>query len=207
MFQEYDEGIVRLSEAKLLIREEILAGLCADKVVLDLGCSGDSIPSFAHSVISTFAKETWGADRGAWVDIEDNEKFITIDLEQSSWDLIPDRPWDIIICSEIIEHMRNPGDFLDNLRRFDCDIFVSTPNPCALNYFFPFTKGMEIGNYYHLCQFTPRQFMNLADLYGFNVRYGGFCSTFGAGRPSDNPWLQTGTYYVIRKRDAYRTRR
>jgi len=185
----------RLPDQDVIPIVQVLQTLCKDKLVLDIGCYGSIAPSNNHKAIVQVAKEVWGVDQKNPDNIED---FTVIDLEEDSWDLIPEKPWDFIVATEVIEHMRNPGNFVKNLSRFKCPIILSTPNPSDFEVFNHMLLGVEIGNSFHFCLFTVRALMNLVHQYGFNVTQVYFVTADGRLRYSDNPFLQSGVVYILK---------
>jgi SAM-dependent methyltransferase len=129
----------------LVQRIDFLKSLCRERSVLHLGCtnwpyreqsSGDE--RFLHHVLSKSASELWGLDS----DIEGltalNEQGVEnlhrADLENLAAASI-DRTFDVIVAGEVIEHLSNPGLFLEGVKRFmraDTDLVITTVNAyCA----------------------------------------------------------------------------
>ena len=194
----YNISMMRLPEADILDHDDIIAGFCADKVVLDIGCVGDIKPSETHFIIESVASSTWG------VDIKNPTKdpnIITLDIDKNGIVGLPDINWEMVVCSEIIEHLKNPGNFLESLRQFNCDIIITTPNPLYFGQFLHMLIGIETGNAFHFSGFTVRQFSNLARECGFDILEAIFCTTKSHVLFTTNPYLQPNQLFRIRKYD------
>jgi SAM-dependent methyltransferase len=75
-----------------------------------------------------------------------------------------DRSFDVVTCIDVIEHVREPLEFLTNLRRIACSvIFLTTPNWTAGRCMWP----------YHLREYTPRELVDLLTPLGILRLYRG----------------------------------
>jgi len=113
---------------KLVQRLELIGQLCAGKSVLHLGCTNypyteQSIKDdmLLHSSLAKSATELYGFDFDqAGIDILENlgtQNLYRADLERL--DEVPlDRTFDVIVAGEMIEHLNNPGLFLNGIKRF-----------------------------------------------------------------------------------------
>jgi SAM-dependent methyltransferase len=73
--------------------------------ILDIGCGdGNELILFRY-----FASTVVG------VNDDPNAKNISVDFFGDYLDYIPDEPFDAIWCSHVLEHIRNPGLFLDKI--------------------------------------------------------------------------------------------
>lgn len=109
--------------AKLVDRTGFILERCKGKVVLDIGASG-----YMHEAIVSVAKKCYGIDRppniDGWSDIL--PRIMSKDL----WGIdLDDQPLkeltalreqidevELIICGEVLEHLSNPGRFLEALQ-------------------------------------------------------------------------------------------
>jgi len=115
----YDRMVHPIPDADVIERERWILEQCLDKTVLHFGCNG-----LLHKGIEDAANEAWGVDK----DEGDASHFIKLDLDSPDWDL-PDKDWEIIICGEVLEHLSNPGLFLDKLRAIaHCPVVFTAPN-------------------------------------------------------------------------------
>jgi SAM-dependent methyltransferase len=113
---------------QLVQRLDLIKELCSGKRVLHLGCTNypytqDSIDNemLLHFELEKIAGDLWGMDSDqAGIDIlnERGSKQIVLgDLEKLG-ELELDQTFDVIIAGEMIEHLNNPGLFLDGIKRF-----------------------------------------------------------------------------------------
>lgn len=122
-----------------------LKALCRDRRVLHLGCTNwpyMDAPlrdgTLLHLQLQAVARELWGLDgdeRGlAQLTAHGVPHLIRGDIERLDA-LALDTTFDVIVAGEIIEHLSNPGRFLDGVRhlmRDDTILVVTTVNAyCA----------------------------------------------------------------------------
>ncbi len=130
---------------ELVQRVEFIKNACAGKKVLHLGCTNYPYTKEAienemllHTELGKTAKELYGFDFDqAGIDILQTsgaENLFQADLEKLE-DVDLDETFDVIIAGEIIEHLRNPGMFLQGIQRFmnaETDLLITTVNAfCA----------------------------------------------------------------------------
>lgn len=133
-----------------------------DKVVLDIGSSG-AISKAIRAVSSKY----YGVDKSG-------EDVFECDLDESP-ELLPIYPdVQIIILSEVLEHLANPGNFLKSLRqRYSVDIFITVPNAGAYT-----TKDeCEVVNKDHVSWYSYTTLKNLLERYGFKVQFSRWYNT------------------------------
>lgn len=132
----------------LVQRVDFIKTVCKDRKVLHLGCTNfpyteDSISNemLLHFQLEKIATELYGFDfdqRG--LDIlkkQGSNKLYQADLE--NLESVPiDQTFDVIIGGEIIEHLSNPGLFLNGIKRFmnaETRLVLTTINAyCALRF-------------------------------------------------------------------------
>ena len=104
-----------LPPAKTVDRAKFLLERCTGKRVLEFGASGPM-----HEAIVTVANECRGVDRN------DAPGVIGFNLDDVGFDYLPETvgPPDVIICGEVLEHLSNPGWFLERLRKQFPDVPV-----------------------------------------------------------------------------------
>lgn len=106
-----------------MIREDIILELIKNKSVLDVGSVGQSQKYGLWSLMKKQAKSLLG------IDIEDsNDKDIVKgNIENYKFN----KKFDVVIAGDLIEHLDNPGMFLDNINKCmhkDSILIITTPN-------------------------------------------------------------------------------
>lgn len=154
----YHKMYHKIPPTSVVGREEFILKECDGKVVLDIGCAG---PFSQH--IKAKAKEWHGFDvlPGEW-----NQ----IDLDSQEIGIIPDI--DLIVCGEILEHLSNPGFFLDNLRKSygGRKVIFTVPNAFASPSYQSVKRGVEMVNRDHVAYYSWWTLSNLLERYGYKIR-------------------------------------
>ncbi len=145
------------------------------KRVLHFGSAGP-----LHGILKQVA-EMYGADR------EGNCDF-ALDVET---DPLPDGEYDYILCGEILEHLSNPGVFLEKLKQYDCPIIITVPNAFSETGFFWLKKGAENVNKEHVAYYSYTTLKVLIERHGY--REIGFYWYNG------EPLFAEGLIFVIRR--------
>ena len=129
-------------------RIEWMKNLAKEKTVLHLGCTNfpytrESIEKemLFHFALRDSAKELYGFDFDQeGIDILAGYgcgNLFRADLERLE-DVELDRKFDMIIAGEMIEHLNNPGKFLEGIQRFmnsDSRLIITTVNAyCAMRF-------------------------------------------------------------------------
>ncbi|CAN5382872.1 hypothetical protein BH10ACI3_BH10ACI3_11550 [soil metagenome] len=126
---------------ELVQRLDVIKELCAGKKVLHLGCTNypyteKSIADdmLLHFELEKIAGDLWGMDFDqAGIDLllkHGSKQIVQGDLEHLD-KLELDEKFDIIVAGEMIEHLNNPGLFLDGIKRFmngDSRLIITTIN-------------------------------------------------------------------------------
>ena len=133
---------------KLVQRVEFIKSLCAEQRVLHLGCTNwpytkDAIEKgmLLHFDLKKIASELYGFDFDqAGLDIlatAGEKNLYRADLERLD-EVALDETFDVIIAGEIIEHLSNPGLFLNGIKRFmgsDSRLVITTVNAyCGMRF-------------------------------------------------------------------------
>lgn len=143
------------SERRPVQRVDYILSQCEGKKVLHLGCTNwpyteDSIAngSLLHAAIQARCTELYGTDsdeRG--LDrLRQNgfENLFVGDLEALDRCEIDDT-FDVVVAGEMLEHLNNPGLFLNGVKRFltsDSTLLITTVNAyCAMRYMLYILKG------------------------------------------------------------------
>jgi SAM-dependent methyltransferase len=126
---------------ELVQRVDLVRSICTGKKVLHLGCA--NYPFTRHSIdndmllhfdLEKIASELYGFDFDqAGLDIlaqEGSKNLFRADLEHLE-DVPLEETFDVIVAGEMIEHLNNPGLFLEGIKRFmrpDSVILITTIN-------------------------------------------------------------------------------
>jgi len=126
---------------KLVQRVEFIKHACAGKNVLHLGCTNwpytqDAIDNnmLLHYDLAATATSLYGFDYDQegldLLGAAGTENLFRADLENLN-DVALDKTFDVIVAGEMVEHLNNPGLFLQGIRRFvnaDTKLLITTIN-------------------------------------------------------------------------------
>lgn len=148
--------------------------------VLDVGCTSHNVeigsPYWLHGQLQERFPDVTGID----ISRENVEKlrqagFCNLHVQSAETFDLAER-FDTIVAGELIEHLANPGLFLDRARhhlRENGALVLSTPNPFSIAYslyaFLKFPRTCQ--NPQHTCWFCLRTMTALAERYGFEVQH------------------------------------
>ncbi len=133
---------------KLVQRIDFLRDISRGKTVLHLGCTNfpytqESIDNkmLLHHGLEAVAGDLWGIDADQeGIDTllaAGSKQIVRGDLEDLS-NVSIDREFDVIIAGEMIEHLNNPGVFLEGVKRFmspQTQLVITTVNAyCAMRF-------------------------------------------------------------------------
>lgn len=156
----YDEKMMHpVPAARVVERELYILERVKDRVVLDIGATGPM-----HYAIQHLAKVCYGID----IIEKTDPYYFRIDLDHAG-SLPTIEGLEIIIAGEVIEHLSNPGHFLDLLRIYDCPIVLTTPNAFSEAGRRSILRGVEQVNREHTCYFSYHTLHVLFERHGYNV--------------------------------------
>lgn len=155
---------------------------CRGKRVLHLGCVDAGMmalrikqDNYLHRHIAEVAAEVIGADIDQeGLDLLTNEGYEVhkLDLE-SDLELLTElsKRVDVIVIPEVIEHLNNVGQALENLRvsGFDGDILISTPNAYSWRAIHAIGEQTELVHPDHNYWFSPSTLRVLLEKHGFEI--------------------------------------
>lgn len=142
------------------------------KDVLDIGCAvGYQKEDWMHRHIVEKAKTTYGIDLDK--DAIDDIKKMGFDVEYGdAQNFNLDRKFNLIHAGELIEHLDNPGGFLDSIRNHlteDGQVLLTTPNGLRIsNFIYASTGGLKV-NFQHTCWFCEYTLKTLLERKGFEL--------------------------------------
>jgi 2-polyprenyl-3-methyl-5-hydroxy-6-metoxy-1,4-benzoquinol methylase len=166
---------------------EVLEKLISrNDVVLDVGFWGQGITwesaSWPHKLLRDRAKEVWGIDivyDAAVIPEADRYRYKQAAAEDFSFD----KKFDVVFAGDLIEHLVNPGLFLENVRQHLAPggrLIMTTPN--AFNIYVmagKLTREEPPINPDHTFYFNRRTIKVLLEKCNFEVKNFGFMFTLG----------------------------
>ena len=163
-------------------RFEVIGTYVRDKSVLDVGCvdarparekTDDRLerkPDLLFQRLTEAGADVLGIDIDReGVEILQRRGFAAQWANAEDMDL--GRRFEVIVAGEIIEHMENPGRFLENMKRHlspDGFLIISTPNPFYVQQAWKIWRyGRPSVNEDHTCWFDPITLERLLRRTGF----------------------------------------
>jgi 2-polyprenyl-3-methyl-5-hydroxy-6-metoxy-1,4-benzoquinol methylase len=166
-------------------RLDYIAGLCRGKRVLHVGCADDPRTieklqrgTLLHGRLSEVAQTLHGIDfsgdaietlRAAGFD-----NLAVADIEAIG----ARRPFngvafDVVVAGEVIEHLSNPGLFLEGVKQYlrdGCSLLVTTVNAyCAHRFLYTLLRGRESVNPDHTMYLSRRTLVQLVTRHGYAI--------------------------------------
>lgn len=154
----------------------------SDDSVLDVGCVEHSLDrvnwrnpepgEWMHADLRRISNDVFGIDIvDEAIERLQNEGFNVAVGNAEKFEL--DRDFDVIVAGELIEHLSNPGQFLDRCREHlseDGAVIITTPNPRRLQMLHWFARGHENrANPEHTTWFDHYVMETLVARHGFEV--------------------------------------
>jgi predicted SAM-dependent methyltransferase len=167
-------------------RQDFVVSRCRGKKVLHLGCvdSGSLHERFLrgelmHQKLAEVAAELWGIDIDAdgisFLRSQGFDNLVVGDV--CSLDKIPEfqeRSFDIIVASEIIEHLMNPGLFLNAVEKLmipgHTELIVTVPNAFRISTLIQLWYGVEYIHPDHNYWFSYATVTGLLRKAGFEIK-------------------------------------
>jgi SAM-dependent methyltransferase len=172
---------------ELVQRLDLIKAMAAGKSVLHLGCTNWPYTAEAlegdmllHTELAKTASELYGFDYDQeGIDVLRGRGMTNLyraDLEKLE-DVGLDRTFDVIIAGEMIEHLNNPGMFLNGIKRFmnpSTQLVVTTVNAyCGMRFLVYGLRGnggsAEPVHPDHIAYFSYSTLKLLLERHGFNV--------------------------------------
>ncbi|HVA01371.1 MAG TPA: methyltransferase domain-containing protein [Terriglobia bacterium] len=166
-------------------RRSVVLERCHDKRVLHLGCvdAGLLEERFArgelmHQQLASVATELWGADVDkegiAFLRAKGFDNLICADIcEEGGVRTLSSQQFDVILATEVIEHLENPGKFLKAVNRImvpgRTEFIATVPNAFCINNFINLVRGLEVVHPDHNYWFSYRTLTTLLRKSGFSV--------------------------------------
>ena len=140
---------------KLVQRVEFIKAACSGKSVLHLGCTNWPYTQEAiehdmllHNELETISAELYGFDFDQ-EGIDELSRHGVINLYRADLEKLEevplDRKFEVIVAGEIIEHLNNPGLFMEGIKRFmspETELLITTVNAyCGMRFWFYGLRG------------------------------------------------------------------
>jgi SAM-dependent methyltransferase len=153
---------------------------------LHLGCADEGYlyerhkrGELMHQKLATVSKELWGVDideKGIeYLRSQGFENLLvgdvcTLDRLQT----LQNKVFDAIVVSEVLEHLENPGFFLEGVRRFmkpeETELIVSVPNAFRIDNLYWLFRGVEYVHRDHYYWFSYYTVCHLLERKGLDVK-------------------------------------
>lgn len=151
----------KIPVADVVDRVPYILEKCQGKRVLNFGSAWGGL----HDQIKAVASKVYGIDKVQPAD------FI-LDCDD-----IPEEPWpfpsldvEIIVCGEIIEHLANPGRFLQAIRHeYKCPVLITVPNAFCEAAHRTMERKFENVNIDHVAWYSYRTLKTLVERYGYQI--------------------------------------
>jgi SAM-dependent methyltransferase len=155
-----------------------------DDVVLDIGFWGQGTtikdPSWPHRMLKERAKEVYGIDIYYEEDLLPEDELFKYQ-KAAAEDFSFNMKFDVIFAGDLIEHLVNPGLFLDNAQRHLKEggrLIMSTPNAFNLfNLAGKITRDEPVTNKDHTFYFNKRTMGVLLEKCGWTAQSFGYMYT------------------------------
>lgn len=161
----------------MINRIQFICERAKGKAVIDLGCVNHSKEQRdtinLHAELNKHCRSLVGVDydRGGVEEMR-REGFTVYHANVCDFDL--NMKFDCVVAGELIEHLTNPGLFLECVKRHllpDGELIITTPNAICLNYFVQnLLNGHEKDNPDHSVMFSPRTIESLLTKHAFQLK-------------------------------------
>ena len=152
----------------------ILAEVKESDTVLNIGCAGHDFTDkevWLHRLLWQKAKRVVGIDTSLPDAAEQDQEYNMVKADAETMQL--NEEFDIIVAGELIEHLSNPGSFLEHARehlKSDGRLVLTTPNPWD---WVRLTKAVlkvpSTPCQQHLCWYDRETITHLLSHHGFSV--------------------------------------
>jgi 2-polyprenyl-3-methyl-5-hydroxy-6-metoxy-1,4-benzoquinol methylase len=150
-----------IPDSEVIDRKMFILKNCLDKVVLDIGCYGP-----LHTEIKQIAKTAYGIDHR---ELKDDPLFFKLEITKAPLPELKDV--EIVVCGEVVEHLSNPGLFLEELKqKYSCQKIFSVPNAFGVFHTHWIKNSQENVNDDHVAYYSYKTFTTLLTRYGYKVK-------------------------------------
>jgi 2-polyprenyl-3-methyl-5-hydroxy-6-metoxy-1,4-benzoquinol methylase len=171
-----------LSGIKVVDRVSYICNLCKGKKVLHLGATDAPVTKEAivsgrllHNFLNDVCQEVVGLDISLeminWLESQHGIKNIKYgNIEEAEH--YPQGEFDYIVAGEILEHLSNPGNALDAIRRNtknNTKLIITVPNAYSFKGFVRAVGKHELIHPDHILHHSPYTLKALLERHGFSV--------------------------------------
>ncbi len=154
-----------IGRRRVVNRQVELLRRCAGKRVLHLGCADHPFTDqrdgqLLHAQLERVVSDLWGVDQSAEgiaaLITRGFSSLVVTDVERLEPTQFPGR-FDVIVAGELIEHLANPGAFLQAVKLLmgpETELVLTTPNASAAKVFLRALLGGEKVHPEHQCYFS-----------------------------------------------------
>jgi 2-polyprenyl-3-methyl-5-hydroxy-6-metoxy-1,4-benzoquinol methylase len=168
--RDYDERMVhRVPDLPVVTRIDYILEAAKDKVVLDIGAARGNL----HEGLVGVAKTIYAMDKTVMA----AANYIYADLDQCHHRPLAEiAGLELIVCGEVLEHLSNPGHFLDRLGAAypGVPVIFTVPNAMSHKSRDWIVRGTENVNRDHVCYYSYWTLRWLLERHGFTVETGGW---------------------------------
>ena len=195
-----------MKEVYVIKIDEVLSFVSSyvkDKSVLDVGCVEHDVKNihkgriWVHDYLKSVANDVIGLDYLKKSVDELNKRGYKI-VCQNAENIKLDKKFDVVFAGEIIEHLSNPGLFLESVKKClnkNSLLIITTPNAFSINrlvrILFLKTNNPEC-NSEHVLYHSPQTLDQLLSRHNFKIRQ------FSYGHyPNKNPSIKNKIVYFL----------
>lgn len=167
-------------------RQDFVLERCRGKTVLHVGCidAGLLHERFArgelmHQRLCEIAESVWGVDVDTsgieYLRAQGYDHLQVADAETlADQDALRSQSFDVIVATELLEHLANPGLFLTGVRELmipgRTELIVSVPNAFRLNTLYRVFRQVELVHPDHNCWYSHSTIVNLLRKHDLEVQ-------------------------------------
>lgn len=150
--------------SKVIDREDFLVKLCTGKTVLHVGCTGA-----LDVALRKVATKCYGIDK----EPQNRPDFMVVDIDKPCAYALGKLAYEgveLIVCGEVLEHLSNPGQFLDALRTAypSIPLAITVPNAfCLSGQEWLVKRGRENVHKDHVCYYSVTTLTTLLKRAGY----------------------------------------
>jgi SAM-dependent methyltransferase len=167
-------------------RQEFVVQYAAGKRVLHLGCVDEGLTEVKHQEglllherLQKNTRELWGVDVDAeglrWMQAHGYPHLYLADIEDlSTVPQLKGQSFDLILLSEVMEHLDNPGRFLQGARFLfgpETELLITVPNATSLANWMMNWDAKELVHPDHNYWFSLHTLTALLGKFGYQVTY------------------------------------